>query len=330
MADSELDLMQVQAGEQVGFLTGVAPTVKLMGVENFEVTPIVESEHIPEMRGDLTPAYQSVVNRANAEWSLDGTALFEDLCYFLDMLFGEASPVGTGPYVRTYNGAGPKPTPKIMSMLKGSSEGVYGIVGGIANSLELTFEHNAKMTYSVAGFGQKVEEDALVTLADRSVSIIHGNQAAVAIDPFAVAAGTTPYPGVKLSGSLSIDIARGLKEGLGSLNPVGYKQAKGDPSSNKLNLSLEFDKTTGYSKDFLDALIVATHEPFKKVTQLLFTLAATEIMEIDFAGFSPTSPVLFSDADGIATLEFELAAHYEATLSNWLKIVMTNQVAVLP
>lgn len=330
MANSELDLFEVQVGEQVDFDTVIAPTAKLMGVETFEITPIVESEHIPEMRGDLTPAYQSVVNRSNAEWSLEGTALFEDLPYILDNLLGEAAPTGTGPYERVYVGAGAKPVPKILTMVKGSEEGVYGIVGGLATSLELSFEANQKVTYTAGGFGKQLLEDTLTTLADRTTGIIHGNQLAIAIDGFGNAAGTTPYPGVKFSGTLSIDIARAIKEGLGSLNPVGWKQPKSDPGSNQLTVSLEFDQTSGYSKDFFDELIAVTHTPFQKVIQLLFTLDANNSLGIDFAGFSEAAPTLFTDSDGIATLEFVLSAHYEATLANWLKITSENGVAVLP
>lgn len=330
MADSELGLFEVQVGTQVDFDTVITPTAKLMGVETFDIDPIVEASHVPEMRGDLTPAYQSVVDRANVEWSIEGTGLFEDLCYWLDALLGQASPAGTGPYTRTYLGPGAKPTPRILTLVKGSTEGVYGVVGALPMSLELSWESNSKLTYSVSGFGKNMEEDVLATLADRSVNIIHGNQLALAIDDFGAAAGTTSYPGVKFTGSLSLDLARSVKEGLGSLNPVGWKQEKSDPGGNQMLCSLEFDNTTGRSKDYLDALITTTHTPFQKVIQNLFTLDANHIMQIDFAGFAAGAPTVFSDQDGMATLEFTLDAHYESTLANWLQIVMTNQVSALP
>jgi hypothetical protein len=330
MANSEVDLFQVQAGEQTDFDTVAAPTVKLMGVESFDIDPIVEATHVPEMRGDLTPAYQSVVDRANCEWTINGTIQFEDICYFLDNAFGEASPAGTGPYTRTYNGAGAKPAPKILTLVKGSTEGVYGVVGALATTLELTFEKNMRATYSVSGFGKQFDEDALATLADRAVTICHGNQVALSMDPFGSAAGTTTYPGVKTSATLSVDLARAVKEGLGSLNPVGWKQNKGEPGSNQLSVTLEFDATTGRSKDFLDALKDATHTPFQRVMRLLATYDANHALRVDFAGFTEEAPSVFTDEDGIATLEFNFSAQYEATLGGWLQIVATNQVSALP
>ena len=330
MADSELDLMQVQVGKEVTWGTVVAPTAKLMGIETCEITPLHESEHIPEMRADLTPAYNAIVNRFTGEASIDGTILYEDICYFLDSLLGEATPTGTGPYTYAYAGPGVKPTPRMLSLVKGSTEGVFALAGGLVNTLEMSFEPNAKATFSAGLIGEDVEIDALEALSDRNINICHGNQVSIDIDDFGVAAGTTAYPGIKTSASLSLDVARSVKAGLGSLSPVGWKQAKGDPGGNQLVLGLEFDNTTALSKEMFEALIAATITPFRKVVRLTAIIAATHSIQIDFAGFCTEAPVLFGDADGIATLEFTLNAMYEATLANWLEIEVFSGLATLP
>ena len=230
MADSELDLMQVQFGKETVWGTLVDPTAKMMGVETCEITPLHESEHIPEMRATLTPAYNAIVNRFTGEASIDGTLLYEDICYYLDSLLGIATPTGTGPYTYSYVGPGVKPTPRMISLVKGSTEGVYGLAGGLVNTLEMTFEPNAPAAFSAGLIGEDVEVDAIAALSDRVVNICHGNQVVIYIDDFAVAAGTTEYTGVKASASISLDLARTPKMGLGSLSPVGWKQAKADPS----------------------------------------------------------------------------------------------------
>ena len=109
----------------------------------------------------------------------------------------------------------------------------------------------------------------------------------------------------------------------------GWKQNKGDPGSNQLTIGLEFDNSTGLSKDMFDELIAVTTTPFRKVVRLIATLG-TNILQIDFAGFASASPTAFTDSDGIATVEFVLSAMYETTLANWLAISLTNGVSALP
>lgn len=330
MAESELDLFEVQVGKETTWGTVVAPTAKLMGIESCEIVPLQEAEHIPEMRGDLTPAYNAIVNRFTGEANIEGTITYEDICYFLDSLLGEATPSGAGPYVYSYAGPGAKPTPRVLTLVKGDSEGVYSLAGGLVDTLELTFEKNTRSTFSAHLLGKLVNTDTLASLSDRSVNIAHGNQVALYIDPFGTAAGTTVYSGIKIKAGLSLDMNRQVKEGLGSLNPVGWKQQKADPGANQMTFSLEFDSTSGLSKDMLDALIGATSTPFEKVVRLLAQIDSNHILQVDFAGFSPEAPSMFSDEDGIATVEFTLNAIYESTLANWLKIDVTNQVSTLP
>jgi hypothetical protein len=77
-------------------------------------------------------------------------------------------------------------------------------------------------------------------------------------------------------------------------------------------------------------LIAATSTPLQKVVRLDFTLDVNHKLVLDFAGFAPEAPQLWSDDDGIATLQFVLNAQYEATLTNWFDSTITNQVATLP
>lgn len=330
MADSEYDLLVTQVGKESAWGTAVAPTSQLVAIEDCKITPLMEATAIPESRGNLVPSYNATINRRFGEGSISGAVTFEDIPYWLDGIFGEASPTGTGPYVYTYNGGTTKPTPRYMTLVRGGPEGVYSIVGCMPNTLEMTFEPNAYATFSAALIGKDVESDAIVTLSERAFNVVHGNQASLFIDNFGVAAGTTSYDDVKFTASLTLDINRALKSGLGSQAAVGWRQSQADPTANQLTLSLELDNATGASKDLFDALLAATTSPIQRVVRLKFNLDANHDLIIDFAGYIAESPELFGDRDGVATLDFMLNAQYDSTLGDWIEIVVTNQVSSLP
>jgi len=330
MPDSEYDLLVTQVGKETVWGTAVNPTAQLVAIEDCKITPLMEATPIPESRGNLVPSYNASIDRRVGEGSINGAVTFEDIPYWLDGLLGQATPTGTGTFTRVYNGGLVKPTPRYMTLVRGGPEGVYSIVGCMPSTLEMTFERNAFATFSCSLIGKDVASDAIATLADRSFNVVHGNQAAIYIDAFGVAAGTTIYDEIKFTASLSLDMNRALKAGLGSQSAVGWRQSRADPGANQLALSLELDNATGSSKSILDALLTATTSPIKKVVRLLFTLDANRVLTIDFAGFISEAPELFGDTDGIATLEFTLNAMYETTLADWLEITVKNQVASLP
>jgi hypothetical protein len=255
---------------------------------------------------------------------------FEDICYWLDSMYGIATPTGTGPYTYVYNPGSTKPTPRMFTLCKGGPEGVYSVTGGIADTLEMVFEANTFATFSCGLIGDDYVSDTLDTLTDRAFTVAHGNQAALWIDDWAAAAGTTTFDGVKFNATLSLGANRALKAGLGSQSAVGWRQAKADPAGNSLALSLELDDVTGGSKAIYDALITATTTPLRKIFRLKFTYDANRTLQIDFAGYSAEAPPAWGDVDGSASIDFVFNAQYDATLSDWMEITVTNNVAALP
>ena len=331
MANAERDLMEWQVGKESVFGTGVVPTAKLMGIENGSIQPIEEAEHVPEMRGTLTPGFESILNKSTGEASVDGQATTEDLGYYLDSLLGEATtPETASPFTRTYNGPGAKPTPRIMTLVHGSAEDAKALVSAICNTLEITIERNARTVFAAGFIGHHVEDDEVESLADRTLNLLHGNQMKVFLDPFGSAAGSTEYTAIDVSATLSLDMNKSLVGELGDLEPADHSHQKGDPGSNQLTLSLLLDAAAGASVALIDAALDATSTPLQRVIRLEHTIDANNKLLIDFAGFTAEQPEIFADADGLASLEFVFSAQNEATLGGWLQIVLTNEIDVLP
>jgi len=331
MPDSELARAVFQIGKQTAFDSVVAPTAILHGLEELNIKPLIDAEAFPEQRGDYSPSYLAAVNRKSAEWSISGTPVYEDICYFLDMLFGEATPTGSGPYVYGYSAPlSSKPSVRISTLLKAIEEGAYGVTGAIANTFELNLEPNARPTFSCGGPAYVFDTDTEESLSFRTVNPMHANQAQIYIDDWGGTAGTTEYVGCKLSYALSLDLARSVKECIGSYSPVDWRHGKPEAGSNQLTIGLEFNSASGLSKDMLDELIAVTTTPFRKIVRLKLT-SGTNIFQCDFAGFAESAPDdPFIDSDGIATVEFTLSGMYESTLGNWFEAEVTNGLSVLP
>src|SRR5262245_44930271 len=91
-----LDLMQVQVGTESTWGTAVTPTAKVMGVQTFMLDPGVKSEVFHDRRGSVAPGYLANVLEVRPAAPLEILSTYEDGCYLLDNLFGQASPSGTG------------------------------------------------------------------------------------------------------------------------------------------------------------------------------------------------------------------------------------------
>src|SRR4051812_20045001 len=77
-----------------------ANTVRLMGIEDCQFTPMVPSHVHRQLRGSLGPGALATRPSTQAAATVKGIALYEDINYWLENLFGTVSPSGGGPYVR--------------------------------------------------------------------------------------------------------------------------------------------------------------------------------------------------------------------------------------
>jgi hypothetical protein len=285
MPDNEKDLFQWQLGTQATFDTAVTPTVKLMGITGGSLKPAVEGSHVEEQRGTLTPAYNATPDKISAEASIEFDACYEDLGYWLDAFFGTATPSGTDPYTREYLGAGDKPSPRVVTIVHGSSSYVKELVGGVLSKLELSCESNKRMTGKADLIAHSVAAGSLATLADRAVNFLHSNQTTLYIDGAGGSFGGTEVTCQKFSTTLSLDANRMLKFGCGSLNPVGWGQKKADPSGNQMKIALAVD-TQSYAH--LASILTTDMSSglWKPLIRVKNQISADYSLTIDFAGFA--------------------------------------------
>ena len=329
MADNELALFQWQVGKQTVFATDVAPTAKLMGAQDGEITAPVPSSVVEESRASLAPAYEATVDSQTGEASVPGDANFEQIGYYLDSLFGEATP-GAGPgYSRAYAAPlGTKPTPRIMTLLRGSALTKAALKGAICNTLTLTAESNKRMTYEAGFIGHSViTSRALGSLTDIAPNYVHANQAAIKFDTWAGTMGGTSLVPAAYNIEWGFDLAKFVQMSIGSANPVDHKIGKGDAGANQMKVSMELDaNSAGY---YSSVISPSGTTPFKAQIQVTFTSGSLSL-QLQFAGFTPEAPVFVTDQDGVATLEFTFSPLYHPTFANWFKATLLNAVAVLP
>jgi hypothetical protein len=328
MADNELALFQWQLGKQSAIATAVTPTVKLMGVEDGELTPKVETSVIEESRGSFAPAYDAVVDSIGGEASIPGKASFEQIPYYLDSMFGEATPGISPGYARAY--AAPltaKPTSqRMLTALRGSALDARCLKGALVNELTLKGESNKPVTFEAKLLGHSVESKALASLSDTTVNYIHSNQAAIKLDTWAGTMGTTALTPLAYSFELGLNMNLAMQMGLGAATPVAHKMNKADAGSNQLKLSMELaSDSAGYLTSILTP---SNNTPFRAQIQIGFTLGSL-IFTFQFAGFAAEAPKFVGDTDGVASLDFTFSPLYHSTFANWFKCTVTNAVQAL-
>lgn len=326
MADNELDLLQWQIATQTLFATKVTPTRKLMGIEEGDLQPVVETSAVPEQRASLAPAFSATVDKVSGEGSLKGALNAEEAGYYLDNLFGQATPSGVGPYTRAYVAPlGTKPTPRLLTLLRGNALDARSLVGGLLNDLSISAETNKRVTFDGKLIGHSVVSDTVQALADNSVNYFHSNSAVLKFDTWAGTMGATALSPIAYKYELGLNFNKMLQMGLGALTPVGHKIKKGEPDSNQLKLSMELDAT---SAGYFNSIITATSDPYRAQIQCAFTIG-TSVLTIKYAGYAAEAPKYVEDTDGVATLDFTFSPLYHSTFGNWLKIDLVNSVASL-
>lgn len=327
MADNEMDLMQWQVGSQSVFATAVTPTAKLIGVSaDGKIAPIVETSAVREQRATLAPTYSATVDKITGEATLPGDATYEQLAWILDSLLGQATP-GSGPgYARQYSGpaGSTKPTPRILTLTRGSSLDARCLKGAIANELSLKTETNKRVTYETKFIGHSVEADSLASLADITPNYIHANQCAITLDAWGGTMGTTPLPSIAYNIELGLNMNKAVTMGIGSASPRGHNHKRGEGDGNQLKLSVELDTdSAGYLTSILGGSL------YQAQIQMTYTLDATHSLVVQYAGYVAEAPEYPSDSDGIATLDLTFAPMYNPTLGGWLKMTLTSAVSTL-
>lgn len=322
MADMTREV-RVQAGTQSAFGTGVTPTVQLRGIEELAIRSKNEVTMLEDMTLGLAGASQAIVTGIGGEGAVTAWCSYEHLAYWLDNLFGQATPTGAGPYVRAY--AAPTttaPTPRILSLVKGTSTGSYRLVGALLSSMTLRLEQGKPLMLNGDLVGNKVNTQALASLSDVTVNPILANHVAtIKWDTWAGTMGGTSLDRcfVRMV-ELTVEPDRALRPCFGSLSKDQYAERAWNGT---LRLSLEFNATT---KTDVDNIIGGTLT--QKQVEINFA-DTTRALQLQFAGTVTDDLEIFGDDDGVVAVELTLTRTYHATFANWLKMTLTNGVQTL-
>ena len=311
----------LQLGWQSAFGTanGTA-TRKLQNVSSFKLRPELETRALDQLRGTLAPTHQTTLDRylssATAETS---DTDFEELNYWLEMLFGTVSPVGSAnPYTRSY--AAPTTaaiTPHAATLQFGQTDEVWQMQDATVTSLTLSGAANSGVSVGASLMGGKVVAGTLASLPDLTTGTrMTGCMASVAIEAWA-GNTFTPLASSAFSWELSVNANREYHNFLGECTPTASYDNKW---SGQLKLSLELNTSTD---DYLIAMLAAANTILEKRVRIIYTVGATTTlrsMTIDFAGHSMQAPELFQDKNGLMTYDLVLDGVYNPTASNWLTI----------
>lgn len=316
----------LQGARQNAFGTAVTTaTAKLQNVSSFALTPDLQTRALDQARGSLAPTYQTALDHymSNATFEVSDET-FEDINYWLDMLFSAATPGGSDPYTRAYTAPlTSEAAPKFMTFQWGQTNEVWQMQDASVATLTLSGSNNSGVQVGGSLIGGKVIEGSLQSLSDRSGTRMTGCMAALAIDAWAGYVGTTAIASSAFSWELTINSNRQYRSYLGGCTPSAWNDQKW---SGQLRLSLELNTTTD---DYLIAMLAATNDILERQVEISYTNGSTGLLQIQFAGHTMSAPQLFQDRNGVMTYDLVLDGVYNSTMGNWLKIDTTSEIDAL-
>lgn len=330
--------LEVQIGKEAtdAWGTAVAPTAKLMGVDDVDLNPIVDVQQIEELRGTRVPAYQSLVHMVGGEASIGGLLSYDDLPYWLQGIFGRCDSDASGPLngfssdtsqVTKVYGAPVESSDNADAIsytcVYGDEKNIYALNGATVNSLSISGETGAPLEFTVEFIGKNVTTDAFASLSDRSVTYVMGDHVKMWLDPGSNAPGTTAASDVAFSFDMTIDANREPLRHLNDLTPTSYRE---DKMSGTLSLTLEHDSDI---EDEIGAIISATKEGVTRNIRLDCQSGDSDYIYLDFAGVLSGEPDIFQDVDGVITADLELTGQKTDGASDWFAATVCNNVETL-
>jgi hypothetical protein len=300
-------LMEVQLGMEAtdAWGTEVASTVKLMGVEDLVIQSAETSEIVDELRGTTQPGYRSFVHARHGEATMTGLVEIDDFPYLMAGLGGNTAGTTDAPGNFTYDWASPSEDTdtynvKSYTLMKTDRTDTYSLLGATLNSLTVEGESGGPVTYSAEFVGKVVTTDVHAALSDRTTKPAMGHMGQLYIDVASDAVGATEIANAAYSFSWNVEANRVFMTHIGELNPANFRDGKW---SGSLALSIEADTDT---IPLYNGIIGATNATTGRNVRLKFSAATDSILTLDFSGVFLEAPELYSDEDGVVTLDFEL------------------------
>ena len=318
--------LRVQAGKQTVWTTGVAPTVLLRGLTGCKINPDQEINILSDLTLNLTGGDTPVITKNGGGASVEGWASYEDLGYWFDTMFGEATAGASPGYARAY--AAPVttlPSPRIISLVHGDGTvGAYKLIGGIGNTLTFKVSPTKESTFSVDLIGSTVDPATLQTgLATRAViPVMAGDVTTMFLDTWAGTMGTTALTKCSLRDlALTINSNRQNRYCVGGVNASDYITK---PWDGMLDLLLEWNAT---SKALIDEMVGGAAA--KRQFEINFSGGTNKALKLQFAGTLNAPPSIFEDDDGVIAVKLQMKNTYHPTFANWFKAVVTAAVQTL-
>ncbi len=320
-------LYKYQVGTESVFGTAVTPTAQLGLVTDLQLSPEITAENVKERRASAAPGYVATLLKSTGKAKMSGVLSYEDAPYWLDSIFGQASPSGGGPYVRAYLGMlGTLPARRVMTLVKGQTTPVahvYGLTSALITTATFKLESGQPFKYDFDWVGKNIVTSAFGALSDRTQTPILAPDFSLYIDAVGGTIGSTQITSTWYAAELKVTTNADVHYGIGSLNPANWHEGP-DGWDVSLKMTLEFDATN--AKAMLDAIIGSSL--LQKQIRMK-ALNGTNICQFDIAGSFLKSPPIHTDKDGVVTLEFEMTGLYNTALGNFIKASSTNSVAAL-
>lgn len=316
-----------------GWGTAVPQTSKLIGITDCSIKPGVDVRVIDDIRSTRFPGYHNLVQNKAPTGTIRGLASYDDLGYWLDGMFNSrydtdkgATTDAQGGVIRSWVApAHSSDTEDFVSytLAYGDGTNIYSLLGATVSKFTLSAKTGVPTEFSAELFGKQVATDTFETLADRAQNFIIGGHWALKMDPGSDAVGTTTVANHAFAFELAIDTQRTPKLHLGNLTADGVKEAAW---TGTLKLTVELSATT---EPYLDNIISATSDGVAKAVQLLAT-SGSNTCTISFCGILNGDPSIWTDEDGIQTLELELMGQKTSGNASWLTIGIENDITALP
>ena len=318
--------LRVQAGTQPVWTTGVTPTVALRGVTGFKIKPDQQIDILSDMLLNYSGGDTPVVSRNGGGGSVDGWASYEDLAYWLDNFFGQATPGASPGYARAY--AAPittLPTLRVLSLVHGDAAvGAYRLIGGIGNTFTLKQEVSKELIFSQELIGSTIDATTLAgALSVRTVTpIVSGDVSTMFLDNWAGTMGSTALTKCTLRNlTLTVNANRQNRYCVGALAAADYITK---PWEGTLDLMLEWNST---SKAIIDTMVGGAKSMHQ--FEVNYSGGTNKALKLQFAGTVSEAPDIFQDNDGVVAVGLKLKSTYHPTFANWLKLSLTSATQTL-
>ena len=318
--------LRVQAGTQPVWTTGVTPTVALRGVTGFKIKPDQQIDILSDMLLNYSGGDTPVVSRNGGGGSVDGWASYEDLAYWLDNFFGQATPGASPGYARAY--AAPittLPTLRVLSLVHGDAAvGAYRLIGGIGNTFTLKQEVSKELIFSQELIGSTIDATTLAgALSVRTVTpIVSGDVSTMFLDNWAGMMGSSALTKCTLRNlTLTVNANRQNRYCVGALAAADYITK---PWEGTLDLMLEWNST---SKAIIDTMVGGAKSMHQ--FEVNYSGGTNKALKLQFAGTVSEAPDIFQDNDGVVAVGLKLKSTYHPTFANWLKLSLTSATQTL-